>query len=111
MIKLKTEKDLQNLRVSGKILVSVMDALVKNSLEGTSLKSLDEHARMLINKAGAKPAFLGYQPECSHHFYPAAICTSVNEQIVHGVPSDYTLKQGDVFKIDLGINFNGFFID
>ena len=111
MIKLKTEKDLQNLRVSGKILVSVMDALVKNSLEGTSLKSLDEHARMLINKAGAKPAFLGYQPEGSRYPYSAAICASVNEQIVHGIPSSYTLKQGDVFKIDLGINYNGFFTD
>jgi len=111
MIKLKTQEDIQNLRISGKILVSVMDALVRNSQEGTSLKSLDEHARMLINKAGAKPAFLDYQPEGSRYPYPAAICASVNEQIVHGVPSSYTLKQGDVFKIDLGINYNGFFTD
>jgi len=111
MIRLKTEKDLQFLRVSGKILAHVLKILTEEAKEGIVLTSLDYHARTLIQEAGAKPAFLGYKPEGAKNPYPAAICASVNEKIVHGIPNDYVLKNGDLLKIDLGVNYKGYFTD
>ena len=111
MIRLKKENDLRVLRISGKILASVLERLQEEVKEGVGLIYLDKLARRLIKEAGAKPAFLGYKPEGGTKPYPAAICTSVNEQIVHCLPSEYTLKQGDVLKIDFGVNYQGYITD
>ena len=111
MIRLKTEKDLQVLRVSGKILASVLERLKEEAREGVQLMYLDKLARELIKKAGAKPAFLGYKPEGGQKPYPAAVCTSVNEQIVHCLPSKYVLKRGDLLKIDFGVSYQGHITD
>ncbi|MBI4034113.1 MAG: type I methionyl aminopeptidase [Candidatus Brennerbacteria bacterium] len=109
-VRLKTEKDLQILRESGKILASVLGILKEAAKEGVKLSHLDELARRLVSEAGAKPAFLGYA-EKGRKPFPAAICASVNEVIVHGVPSDYVLKKGDVLKIDFGVNYKGYITD
>jgi methionyl aminopeptidase len=111
MILLKNKKDIKMLRQSGEILVEVLQTLIFESKAGISLKSLDIQAQKLIKKYKAEPSFLGYKPEGAHQPYKAAICTSVNDQIVHGLPSDYLLKEGDILKIDIGVNYKNYFTD
>lgn len=110
-ILLKDERDIKMLRLSGMILSRVLKTLVKSAKEGVRLADLDLEARELLRREGARAAFLGYRSEGSAKAYPAALCTSVNDQIVHGVPSEYVLKKGDVLKIDLGVDYKGFITD
>jgi methionyl aminopeptidase len=107
MIKLKTEEDLQLMRVSGKILARTLREVKSAAGEGVTLSSLDKIAKKFITEAGATPTFLGYRPEGAEHAYPAAICASVNETIVHGIPGKYVLKNGDILSIDLGVTYKG----
>lgn len=111
MVRLKNKNDIKMLRQSGEILVYVLKTLAAETRPGVILRSLDARARQLIKERGAKPAFLGYKSNGAFRSYPAAICTSVNNQIVHGPPSDYILKNGDVLKIDLGIDYKSYFTD
>lgn len=111
MVKLKSPKDIEELKKSGKILSSILKEIRKEAKAGVQLKFFDELARELLKKFGAKPAFLGYKPEGAVRPFPAAICASVNEKIVHGIPSNYILKNGDILKLDFGVNFNGYITD
>ncbi len=111
MIKLKSESDLEFLKVSGRILASTLFFLKETAKEGVTLKFLDELAHKSLKEAGATPAFLGYKSEGAGRPYPASICTSLNQQIVHGLPINYSLQSGDILKIDLGVNYNGYFTD
>ncbi len=99
------------LRISGRILRKVLSNLVENTKEGVSLRALDTLARELFRGTDAKPAFLGYRPAGSPNSYPAAICTSLNSTVVHGLPLKRVLKKGDVLKIDVGVNYKGFYTD
>ena len=110
-MKLKAKKDLVALRVSGRILAETLKLLAKECKPAVSLEYLDGLAREYIERKGAKPAFLGYKPPWADTVYPAAICTSLNEQIVHGLPSAYVLRDGDVVKLDLGVEYKGYFTD
>jgi methionyl aminopeptidase len=105
MIPLKSEKDLAGLRASGKILAKLMQKLREAVKAGVSTGELDRLALTLIEEEGALPAFKGYKG------YPANICTSINEEIVHGIPSDRQLKEGDIVSLDAGINYRGYFAD
>lgn len=111
MIKLKTEKDIEKLRISGKILSKLLNELSSYAREGLVLSKLDEYANNFLRNASAKSAFLGFQPDGSEKPYPASICTSVNEQIVHGIPGDYELKNGDILSIDIGVDYKGYITD
>lgn len=111
MVRLKSEKDLKELRISGRILAVTLKALKEKAAVGVKLSELDELARELIENARAKPAFLGYKPEGARRAYPASICASVDDTIVHGLPSGYALRAGDVLKLDLGVNYNGYWTD
>lgn len=111
MINLKTKSEIQIMAEGGKILAEVRDRLVKEAKEGIALRELDELAEKLIREAGAVPAFLGYQPGGAEKTYPASICTSVNEVIVHGLPTKYKLKSRDILKIDLGVLYKKFYTD
>lgn len=104
---LKDENDIKLMRVSGKILANTLSELAQASKEGVQLSALDKLARKLITEAGATPTFLGYTPEGATKPYPAALCASVNETIVHGIPGNYILKNGDVFSLDLGVTYKG----
>ncbi|MEK9150475.1 MAG: type I methionyl aminopeptidase [Patescibacteria group bacterium] len=117
MIKLKTPEEIEKIAVSGKILSVILKAVAESAVIGARLRELDELARRLVAQTekrlgvSVKPAFLGYLSEGSLKPYPAAICTSVNDVIVHGYPSDYRLKSGDVLKLDFGINYDGYYSD
>jgi len=108
---LKNEKDLAMLRISGRILSETLAIISREARVGQSLLAIDDKARSLIEKMGAKPAFLGYRAAGSRSPYPASTCLSLNDQVVHGLPSDIFLKEGDLLKIDLGVNYQGYFTD
>jgi methionyl aminopeptidase len=108
---MKSEKDLDGLRASGRILATILQRLKEAAHEGVRLRDIDALAARLLQEAHARSAFLGYKPEGSRKSYPAHICTSVNEQIVHGLPTDYVLKSGDLLKIDLGVKYQDYFTD
>jgi len=97
MIKIKNENEIELMRQGGKILASVLSSLAGEVKPGVETKYLNEIAESLIYQHGALPAFKG------HDGYPAALCASINEQIVHGLPSDRKLLEGDIVGLDLGI--------
>ncbi|MEX1013788.1 MAG: type I methionyl aminopeptidase [Candidatus Paceibacterota bacterium] len=110
-MKLKNKEDIKQIKESGKILVSILHRLKGMSAPGVNLLSLDKEARLILEDAGAKSAFFGYKPSGADHPYPAYICTSLNDQIVHGTPVDYSLKESDILSIDIGVNFKGYVTD
>jgi methionyl aminopeptidase len=105
MILLKSEKDMQMLKVAGKILAQVLQKLRESVKVGVSTLEIDALAQTLIEREKAIPAFKGYKG------YPANICASVNEEIVHGIPSERRLREGDIISLDVGINYKGYFCD
>ncbi len=105
MIPLKSEKDLSQLARSGKVLAAVMSKLQGIVRPGITTLEIDRLAQELVRKEKALPAFKGYRG------FPATVCTSVNEEIVHGIPDERTLQEGDIISLDLGINFEGYFTD
>lgn len=93
------------MRAAGALLHKVMDDLEKAVEPGITTGQLDDIARQTIEGSGAEPAFLGY------HGYPATLCVSVNEQVVHGIPGIRKLKNGDIVSIDCGLILKGFYAD
>ena len=105
MIPIKTPEEIEVMREGGRILAEIMKELSLLVKPGVTTKELDFKAVELIKKAGAKPAFKGYGG------FPKTLCTSVNEELVHVVPSDRELKEGDILSLDLGILFKGMYAD
>jgi len=102
-IELKSEKDLVHMRRAGKLAGQVLFELGKAVAPGVSTKQLDKIAEKFIRDAGAVPTFLGYRG------YTACICSSVNEEVVHGIPNaKAVLKEGDIVSLDVGVTFEGF---
>ncbi|TSD03286.1 MAG: methionyl aminopeptidase [Parcubacteria group bacterium Athens0714_26] len=103
----KTEEQIKKIRIAGKILAGISRQIEKIIKEGTVLKEIDKLVERLITEAGAKPAFLGYQPGGAEKPFPASICASINEVVVHGIPGDYRLQSGDLLKLDFGVDYKG----
>src|SRR3989338_3156526 len=99
----KTEKEIQAMREGGGILAKILEEVAKKVAPGVTTAFLNEEAIKLISASGARPSFLGYQPKGAPSPYPAALCTSVNDEIVHAVPSKRKLKEGDIIGLDLGV--------
>lgn len=105
-ILIKTDREIELMRISGRILAEVLDACSKKAQIGISTKELDTFAEDLIRKNGAIPAFKGY------HGFPATLCTAVNDRIVHGIPkADEILQDGDLLTIDCGVTYEGMVTD
>lgn len=104
---IKSLSEIVKIRKSGKILAAALRRLREIAKEGVSLSELDALAKAFIIEHGGRPAFLGYRPYGAKSAYPATLCTSLNDVIVHGRPTQYRLKSGDVIKLDLGVNFEG----
>ncbi len=102
---LKSEKDIAIMREGGGKLAEIMESIKKKALPGSTTLFLNEYAEELISQKGGKPSFKGYKN------FPAALCTSVNEVIVHGIPSSYVLKESDILSLDLGFFYKGFHTD
>jgi methionyl aminopeptidase len=98
----KSKKELEKMRAAGRLAGLVREHLRRMARAGVTTLDLDRAAERMILEAGAKPTFKGY------HGYPYSICASVNEQVVHGFPSDYVLSEGDIISIDVGATLDGF---
>ncbi len=105
MIIRKSAEELALMKHAGQIVARVLNELGNISQPGVSTKKLDDLAYKIIKGAGAEPAFLGYKG------FPSSICTSINEQVVHGIPGKRVLKEGDLLSIDVGVKHEGYYAD
>lgn len=111
MSRLKTPSDIKALRAGGKRLAAVLDALEREVRPGITTQELDEFAESLIRKGGDEPAFLNYQPSGAEYPFPATVCISVNDEVVHGLPGKRVLKEGDIVGLDIGLVHKGLVAD
>ena len=102
MITIKTDADLQRMDAAGRVVEETLRLLKTLARPGVTTAELDHEAERFIRSRGATPSFLHY------HGYPKSICTSVNEQVVHGIPGPYRLKDGDILSVDVGACLDGF---
>lgn len=102
MIIRKSDFEIDLMRIAGKIVAETHQQLAKAIRPGITTKELDQIAEDFIRSKGATPSFLGYGG------FPASICASVNEELVHGIPKDRPLKEGDIISIDIGADYKGY---
>jgi len=106
MVILKSPQEIEKIRKACRVVANVLEGVRTKVRAGITTKELDDFAEQLIRDAGAKPAFKGYRG------YPSTLCTSVNEQVVHGIPSkEVVLRPGDIISIDVGAVVDGFYGD
>lgn len=112
MITKKTPEEIEILAEGGKILARILRELGEYAEPGMTTENLDDKAMELTETYGVEPALLGYHPDFAPAPYPAAICTSVNDAVQHGIPSpDEVLEEGDVLNIDMSIGYKGMVVD
>lgn len=116
MIKIKTEKEIQIMWEGGKILANILRELARAVKPGITTQDLNKLAEELVFKFGTQTAFANGSSELKPAFlnyggFPATLCTSINDEIVHGVPSDRKLEKGDLLKLDMGILYKDFYTD
>lgn len=102
MIHIKTKKQIETMRTANRIVARTLRILTESITPGITTLKLDEIAEREIRSSGATPAFLGYRG------YPASLCISINEEVVHGIPGPRVIKEGDVVSMDLGTYYEGF---
>ncbi|HQJ10273.1 MAG TPA: type I methionyl aminopeptidase [Anaerolineae bacterium] len=107
MVILKRREELHIMRQAGRIVAEVLALLEERLRPGVTTGELDRLAETWIRQHGATPSFLGYPPGARHPF-PASICASVNDELVHGIPGTRVLHEGDIITLDVGVCYNGF---
>ncbi|MET9853528.1 type I methionyl aminopeptidase [Streptomyces sp. NPDC006450] len=107
MMELKTDRSIDQMRAAGRVVAHALAAARDRAAVGVSLLELDLVAREVLREAGASSPFLGYRPRFAPVPFPAVICASVNDAIVHGIPNDYRLRDGDLVSIDCGAKLAG----
>jgi methionyl aminopeptidase len=105
MIVCRSKAEVQKLRQVNQLVGRILNELRQMVVPGVTTEEIDASAEALVREAGAEPAFKGY------HGFPATVCSSVNEQIVHGIPSARRLVEGDVLSLDMGAKLDGFYGD
>ncbi|MBU1148162.1 MAG: type I methionyl aminopeptidase [Candidatus Omnitrophica bacterium] len=105
MIEIKNEAEIALIREASRIVRDVLQEIKEIARPGIATEELDKKAEQMIEAANARPAFKGYRG------FPASICTSINEQVVHGIPGKRKLVSGDILSVDAGVEKNGFFGD
>jgi methionyl aminopeptidase len=114
MIKYKTEEEIEIMREGGKIHARILKEVARKVKPGVKTSELNSYAEQLIDEAGCTASFLGYQPYDAKKPYPAALCVSINEEIVHGIPNEgggRILFEGDIVSLDLGLTYQGLITD
>jgi methionyl aminopeptidase len=105
MITLKSKREIEIMRDASRIVAEILEELRPMCKAGVSTRELDRLAEERTLQHGAEPAFKGYRG------YPGSLCTSINQQVVHGIPGDSVLKEGDIIGLDFGVFYKGFFGD
>ena len=110
---IKTKEEIEIMREGGKRLAEILQKVSEEAKAGINVSVLDELAEKLIREGGDEPSFLDYTPEGASRPYPATLCVSVNDEIVHGIPNEggRVLKEGDIVGLDLGLKHKGLFLD
>jgi methionyl aminopeptidase len=113
MIKLKTPEQIDIMREGGKILFAILVAVKERTVPGASTKDLNDYVNELCAQYDSIPVFLNYQPYGANRPYPASICISINDEVVHGIPNEHPriIKEGDVVSLDMGIKYKGLIVD
>lgn len=107
MIRKKTQREIERLRAAGHLLATILQTLTTKAVMGATGNTLNTIAQQMILDAGAQPVFKGYgEPP-----FPAAICVSVNQQVVHGIPNDIPFQDGDIVSIDAGLSLDDMIVD
>ncbi|RJQ80327.1 type I methionyl aminopeptidase [Pseudonocardiaceae bacterium YIM PH 21723] len=107
MVEIKTNTELQAMREAGRVVGYIHLAIRQHARPGVSLRELDEVARTVLRENGAGSPFLNYRPSFAPIGFPGVICTSVNDAVVHGIPNDYVLREGDLLSADVGATLDG----
>lgn len=107
----RTPDEIRTMAEGGRRLGAVLQRLRSEVRPGVTTISLDRIARKLIVEGGDTPAFLNYRPAGARRGYPYTLCASVNDVVVHGQPSNYVLRDGDIISLDLGLKHHGFYLD
>jgi methionyl aminopeptidase len=107
--RVKNQQEIADMREAGRIHTLVLDELVAKTKAGVTPKQLDELAASLVKKNNAEPAFLGHRVGSLQ--FPATLCVSVNNEIVHGIPGDKPFREGDLVGLDFGVRYNGMITD
>lgn len=105
MVILKQPEEIEKLRTCNLIVAEILNVLKENCRPGVTTKELDRIGEDLARRKNAKPAFKGYKG------YPFSLCTSINEEVVHGIPSDRRLVEGDIVSLDFGVYYDGYYGD
>jgi methionyl aminopeptidase len=106
MVNIKSKKEIKIMREGGRILAETLQKVSERAKPGISAFELDKLARELIFSSGGRPSFLGYKPGGYGKGYPAALCVSINDEIVHGLPEkNKVIFEGDIVKLDLGVEY------
>ena len=105
MVYLRDEREIRGIRAAAEIVADTLRLLEREVAPGVTTGDLDRVAEAYIRSRGGRPAFKGYRG------FPASICPSVNEEVVHAIPGDRTLREGDIIGIDVGVEKDGFFGD
>lgn len=111
MITIKSLAEIEVMSEAGKRLAQILEILRSEVRPGITTNYLDKRSEEMIRSMGAEPAFLGYKPSGAKKAYPATICVSINDVVVHGTPSEYIIKDLDLVKLDLGLIFHKFYVD
>jgi len=114
MIRYKTEGEIAIMKEGGKIHTQILEEIAKKVKPGVKTGELNAYAEQLIDEAGCVASFLGYQPYDARKPFPAALCVSINEEIVHGMPNgdnDRILFEGDIVSLDLGLTYKSLITD
>jgi len=105
MITYKSSEDFEKMRKAGKVVSNIHYEIFDKTKPGMTLLDLDLIAKEIIERSNVKPSFLGY------HDFPAHICASPNDVIVHGIPNEYVISEGDIISVDVGVIFQGYHAD
>ncbi|MDO8624414.1 MAG: type I methionyl aminopeptidase [bacterium] len=110
---IRNTEERENLIEAGKRLGAILRALRVKAAPGVTAKELDDIAEKMIREGGDEPVFLGYTPEGAKRPYPATLCVSINDEVVHGIPNESkkVLKEGDIVGLDLGLRHKGIVVD
>jgi methionyl aminopeptidase len=113
MARIKNEREIATLREAGRRLAAILAAVASRAVPGVSAAALNAYAEERIRAGGDTPAFLGYRPRGAPRPFPAALCVSVNDEVVHGIPNEREkiLREGDIVGLDLGLAHAGLVVD
>jgi methionyl aminopeptidase len=111
MIELRTPAEIDEMRAAGRFVAETLATLRSDTKVGTNLLSIDRHAHDLIRQRGAESCYIDYHPSFGASPFGKVICTSVNDAVLHGLPHDYTLRDGDLVSLDFAVSVDGWVAD